>query len=80
LRTANGVTLTFEADGLPVDLENSVFFAAPEGPRACKQIVIHGVAADINEVRWSFSRAPSHPDAIDTPQTDRAWSGEATFP
>jgi uncharacterized heparinase superfamily protein len=54
LRTAEGVSLTFEAGGLPVNVEESIFFASPGGPRSCEQIVVHGVAADINEVSWSF--------------------------
>jgi uncharacterized heparinase superfamily protein len=61
LRTASGATLTFEAGGLPVDVEESIYFAAPEGPRACEQIVVYGAAADIAEVAWSFSvPAPQH--------------------
>ena len=55
LRTPSGATLTFEAGGLPVDVEESIYFAAPEGPRASEQIVVHGDAADIDEVAWSFS-------------------------
>ncbi len=55
LRTADGAILTFEAGGLPVDIEESIFFAAPEGPRPCEQIVVYGVAADIAEVSWSFA-------------------------
>jgi uncharacterized heparinase superfamily protein len=55
LRTAGGATVFFEAGGLPVSIEESIFFAAPEGPRPCVQLVIHGDAADIAEVAWSFS-------------------------
>jgi uncharacterized heparinase superfamily protein len=55
LRTAAGARLTFEAGGLPVDVEESIYFAAPEGPRACEQIVVYGAAADIDEVAWSFA-------------------------
>jgi len=58
LQTADGVALAFEAGGLPVHVEESIFFAAPEGPRSCEQIVIHGVTSEIDEVRWSFSLAP----------------------
>jgi uncharacterized heparinase superfamily protein len=57
LQTANGAALAFEAGGLPVNVEESIFFAAPEGPRSCEQIVIHGVTSDINEVHWAFSLA-----------------------
>jgi uncharacterized heparinase superfamily protein len=59
LQTASGAALTFEAGGLPVDIEESIFFAAPEGPRACEQIVVYGAAADIDEVAWSFSLQPA---------------------
>ena len=55
LQTADGVALAFEAGGLPVDVEESIFFAASEGPRSCKQIVIYGVTTDINKVHWSFT-------------------------
>jgi len=50
------VVLAFEAGGLPVAIEESIFFAAPEGPRPCAQLVIHGHASDIAEVSWSFRR------------------------
>ena len=49
-----GARLVFEAGGLPVSIEESIFFAAPEGPRPCAQLVVHGDAADIAEVSWSF--------------------------
>lgn len=59
LRTARGVSLVFQAGGLPVDIEKSIFFAAPEGVRACEQIVVHGVASDIGEIGWTFSLVSS---------------------
>ena len=63
LQTAAGESLIFEAGGLPVDVEESIFFAAPEGPRACEQIVVYGAAADIDEISWSFSiRTPQAAD------------------
>ena len=63
LQTSSGEALIFEAGGLPVDVEESIFFAAPEGPRACEQIVVYGAAADINEISWSFSvRTPQAGD------------------
>jgi uncharacterized heparinase superfamily protein len=54
LHGPEGALLAFEAGGLPVSIEESIFFAAPEGPRPCAQLVIHGDAADIAEVSWSF--------------------------
>jgi uncharacterized heparinase superfamily protein len=62
LQTTNGVALTFEAGGLPVDIEESIFFAAPECPRPCEQIVIHGVTPNINKVHWSFSNEAASAD------------------
>ncbi len=56
LQTSAGAVLAFEAGGLPIDVEESIFFAAPEGTRACEQIVVYGTAADIYEVAWSFAR------------------------
>jgi uncharacterized heparinase superfamily protein len=51
----SGAQLVFEAAGLPVSIEPSIFFAAPEGPRPCAQLVIAGNAADIADIPWSFS-------------------------
>jgi uncharacterized heparinase superfamily protein len=55
LQTSEGAVLAFEAGGLPIDVEESIFFAAPEGARACEQIVVYGTAEDINEIAWSFA-------------------------
>jgi uncharacterized heparinase superfamily protein len=62
LETPGGARLAFEAGGLPIAIEESIFFAAPEGPRACDQIVIYGASADISDVDWSFSQLrPDYP-------------------
>lgn len=55
LATQSGAELLFEADGLPLAIEESIFFAAPEGPRPCEQIVVYGASADIDEIAWSFA-------------------------
>ncbi len=55
LQTSRGAVLAYEAGGLPIDVEESIFFAAPEGARACQQIVVYGNAADIDEISWSFA-------------------------
>ncbi|WP_298428027.1 heparinase II/III family protein [Rhodoblastus sp.] len=55
LETPGGANLTFEAGGLPLAIEESIFFAAPEGPRACEQIVVYGASTDIDEIDWSFT-------------------------
>ncbi len=56
LETPSGANLVFDAAGLPLAIEESLFFAAPEGPRPCEQIVIYGASADIAEIDWSFAR------------------------
>lgn len=63
LETPGGARLVFEAGGLPLAIEESIFFAAPEGPRACEQIVVYGASADIAEIDWSFAvqRSDSFP-------------------
>jgi uncharacterized heparinase superfamily protein len=56
LETPSGAKLVFDAGGLPLAIEESIFFAASEGPRPCEQIVIYGASADIDEIEWSFTR------------------------
>ncbi|MGP7983730.1 heparinase II/III family protein [Rhodoblastus sp.] len=56
LETPGGENLIFDAAGLPLAIEESIFFAAPEGPRPCEQIVVYGASADIDEIDWSFTR------------------------
>ncbi len=53
---ADGQRWMFDAGGLPVQLEESVFFASPEGARACQQIVVSGKAEPGVEVQWALSR------------------------
>ncbi len=52
----DGQRWMFDAGGLPVMLEESVFFASPDGARACQQIVVTGKAEAGAEVQWAFSR------------------------
>jgi uncharacterized heparinase superfamily protein len=59
---ANGERLAFVASGGHVSIEESMFFAAPEGPCKCAQIVVSGPATADARVRWSF----------------HAWSDDAT--
>ncbi len=49
----------FEAGGLPVSVEESIFFAKVEGPRRTEQIVIHGRVPDTKAVTWSLEREAS---------------------
>jgi len=63
LETPGGARIAFEAGGLPLAIEESIFFAAPEGPRPCEQIVVYGSSADIAEIDWSFSRQNPEPPA-----------------
>jgi uncharacterized heparinase superfamily protein len=47
----------FTAHNTEVELEESVYLAAPDGPRRTMQIVIHGHARQTPTVRWTLSPA-----------------------
>jgi uncharacterized heparinase superfamily protein len=53
----------FEAAEDRVDLEDSVFLAATDGPRRTTQIVIRQHLRDADSVRWSFVRSSASPSA-----------------
>lgn len=46
----------FDAGDLVIDVEESIFFAAPDGARAAQQLVIHGRPQVTPDVRWSLTR------------------------
>ncbi len=52
----NGRTWTFSAGGLPTVIEESIFFAAPDGARASEQIVVSGGFNALPAVSWRFER------------------------
>jgi len=56
----DGEAWTFEAEQVPLAIEESVFFAAPDGTRRTEQIVLSIDAADTHAVRWSFQRIGRH--------------------
>ena len=57
LMTPNKEVWTFSAREDRVELEDSVYLAASEGPRRTMQIVIHGHARTASRVQWSFQQA-----------------------
>ena len=50
----NGKRWLFENSAGQADIEESVFFAAPDGPRSCAQIAVHGETGPGTVVEWSF--------------------------
>ncbi len=58
----SGARLLFESPSFAPRLEESVFFAAPEGARKTTQIVVSGPAAPQTNVRWSFYRVENYGD------------------
>jgi uncharacterized heparinase superfamily protein len=52
----DGEQWTFHAGGLPIDIEESAFFAVPDRARATHQLVVRGGAASQPEVNWVFMR------------------------
>jgi uncharacterized heparinase superfamily protein len=57
LLTPNKQVWTFTAHEDRVEIEESVYLAAPDGPRRTVQIVIYGRAHKLRPVRWSFAYA-----------------------
>ena len=56
LALPSGARLLFEAGGYTPRLEESIFFAAPEGARKTTQIVVAGPAKPGMRLRWTFTR------------------------
>jgi uncharacterized heparinase superfamily protein len=56
LAAPSGEEWRFEAEGRPIDLEESIFFAAPGGARPTTQIVLGGTLAEGERFGWSFTR------------------------
>ncbi len=56
LRLRNGDEWLFGCEEVTPLLEESVFFAGPEGPRRTAQIVLRGKVAELNNVSWSMHR------------------------
>jgi uncharacterized heparinase superfamily protein len=48
---------TFDAHEDRIEIEESVYLAASDGPRRSAQIVIYGSAREVRRVRWSFACA-----------------------
>jgi uncharacterized heparinase superfamily protein len=44
----------FEAENALLSIEESIFFAAPDGPRRCPQIVIEGITRKPIQIAWSL--------------------------
>jgi uncharacterized heparinase superfamily protein len=51
----------FETSAGLVDIEESIYFAAPDGPRSCAQIVIHGEAFPGTVLEWSLRQVERKP-------------------
>ncbi|MGO9004361.1 MAG: heparinase II/III family protein [Beijerinckiaceae bacterium] len=54
LRLPDGSRWFFDAQNLPLEVEESIFFAAADGPHACQQIAIHGRTDTIADIGWTF--------------------------
>ncbi len=57
----SGVLLLFEASNFEPRLEESVFFASPEGARKATQIVLCGPATPQTRLRWTIRRVEAKP-------------------
>ena len=63
LTLPNGAIWLFHADGLPLEVEPSISFAAAGGARGTDQIVINATAAQAPGVNWSFERLAGRVEA-----------------
>ncbi len=52
----DGSRWLLDAAGMPVAIEESIFFAGPDGPRRTEQVVVWGHTAKIQTVTWSLVR------------------------
>jgi len=57
----NGRRWLFESDQWLANIEESIFFAAPDGPRVCAQIAILGQAEADVEIEWRFRHVEKKP-------------------
>lgn len=57
LTLLGGACWQFSAEGRFVEIEESIFFAGPDGPRPSEQIVIHAKIRDVSEIAWRLERA-----------------------
>jgi uncharacterized heparinase superfamily protein len=52
----NGETWDFHAEGVAIGVDESIFFASPDGPRATHQLTIPGRVGENAVQRWSLTR------------------------
>ena len=57
----DGAQWLFHADGMPVQIEPSVYFAVPEGMRGAEQIVVHASLSQATGINWVFERTQAAP-------------------
>lgn len=51
---ADGKRWIFETEAGTAEIEESIYFASPDGPRPCAQIAVHSATGADVEVAWSF--------------------------
>jgi uncharacterized heparinase superfamily protein len=56
LSLPDGSAWLFRADGLPLSIEESIYFAGPEGVRASEQIVVHASLRERADVHWLLEK------------------------
>lgn len=56
LDVPGGISWTFTAGGMPIQIEESIFFATPEGARRTDQLVVTGGFRSQPVINWRFER------------------------
>jgi uncharacterized heparinase superfamily protein len=59
LTMPSGAHWQFSAGGRSVEIEESIFFASPDGPRPTEQIVIRAKIRDVSTIAWRLERVAS---------------------
>ncbi|MGO9135139.1 MAG: heparinase II/III family protein [Methylovirgula sp.] len=67
LTLPDGQRWTFTSADAPIAIEESIFFAAADGPHACEQIVIYGDSQQQPRLGWSLRRYDQDAWASDEP-------------
>ena len=57
LTLPSGARWQFSAGGRSLEIEESIFFASPDGPRPTAQIVVHAKLRDVSAIAWRLERS-----------------------
>ena len=68
----NGTRWMFSAEDLPIAIEESIFFAAPDGSHATRQLVIYGSVEQPLSVAWTLRAIAAQDEYEDNTEPEEA--------